>query len=466
MTTYDNYNMCFLARVELELVTPLHTASGRGGIKSDSLINRDVNGLPYIPATTLTGLIRHAIGTESDSAKRMMGYLGDEREHGSFLSVSEAKIVVDSTGRAADGLTDLTSEYLKGFKQMPIRQHVKITQKGVAASGAKFDEEIVPKGVRFCFEMELRGDADGCADFNSLLEVLTRKSFRVGGGTRNGFGEIRIVKISYRALDFSVSSDLDAYIGKSSSLAEVWSGYMVHEIPLGQSADVIHYELKLKPRDFVMFGAGFGDDRSDMSVVREPFVTWTANGPVWETASESLVVPASSLKGAIAHRTAYYYNYLTRHFADDVVLNNSNYAVEALFGSSKGSDAKAHRGCVLFSDLVRKTTSKTKVINHVKIDGFTSGAIAGALFAEDPLYAKGEELDFSLMLLKDDLAKAVEGLKCEETTVLKAFELALQDICKSILPLGGGVNRGNGCMCGTLCKDGKQIYSKTPIDNE
>lgn len=466
MTAYDNYNMCFLARVELELVTPLHTASGRGGIKTDSLINRDVNGLPYIPATTLTGLMRHAIGSEAEPARRMMGYLGNEREHGSFLSVSEAKLVVDSAGRAADGLTDLTSEYLKGFEQMPIRQHVKITQKGVAASGAKFDEEIVPKGVRFCFEMELRGDADGCADFNSLLDVLTSKSFRIGGGTRNGFGEIRIVKILYRSLDFSESSDLETYIGKSSSLAEVWPGYMVHEIPFGQIANVIHYELKLKPRDFVMFGAGFGDDRSDMSVVREPFVTWTANGPVWENASESLVVPASSLKGAIAHRTAYYYNCLTRHFADDGMMNDSNHAVEAMFGSSKGSDDKAHRGCVLFSDLVRKTLSKTKVINHVKIDGFTSGAIAGALFAEDPLYACGEELDFSLILLKKDLNKAVEILGCNEDDIMRAFELALQDICKSILPLGGGVNRGNGCMCGTLYKNGQQIYPKTLIDNE
>lgn len=458
MRTYDNYNNCFLARVEFELVSPLHVASGRGSIKTDSLINRDINGLPYIPATTLTGLMRHAIGSESESARRMMGYLGDKNEYGSFLTVSEAKLVIDSVGRAADGLTDLTSDYLKGFGQMPIRQHVKITSKGVAAAGTKFDEEIVPKGVRFCFEMELRSDVNGREDFNSLLEVWGHKSFRVGGGSRKGFGEIRVIKVLYRELDFSVASDLDEYIGKSSSLAEVWSGYESAEIPAAQNEDLIHYELKLRPRDFLMFASGFGDDRSDMSVVREPFVSWTSNDPIWEIASESLVVPASSVKGAIAHRTAYYYNYLMRRFADEGAVDDSNDAVEVLFGSSKGSDDRAHRGCVLFSDIVRKTASKTKVINHVKIDGFTSGAIAGALFAEDPLYACGEELDFSLILLKEDFRKDAAVLHCDESAVLNSFEFALQDICKSILPLGGGVNRGNGCMCGELYKDGQQIY--------
>lgn len=468
MRTYDNYNMCFLARVELELVTPLHTASGRGGIKTDSLINRDVNGLPYIPATTLAGLMRHAIGSDSNLAKRMMGYLGDKNgEHGSFLSLSEAKLVVDSTGHAADGLTDLTSDYLKGFARMPIRRHVRITSKGVAAKGAKFDEEIIPKGVRFCFEMELRGDGNAREDFDSLLKVLSHKSFRIGGGSRNGFGEIKIYKVLYRALDFTVPADLDDYVSKSSSLSEVWRGYEPGEPESVQNEDVIHYELKLKPRDFLMFGAGFGDDRSDMSIVREPFVCWTPEGPVWNIVAESLVIPASSLKGAIAHRTAYYYNCLAGHFADDMCVvdeNASNVAVESLFGSAKGSDNKAHRGCVLFSDVVRKTASKTKVINHVKIDGFTSGAVAGALFAEDPLYARNEEFEFSLMLLKRDFNKAIA--EPERSDVEKAFELALQDICKSILPLGGGVNRGSGCMYGTLCKNGQQIYPKTLIDNE
>lgn len=467
---YDNYNLCFLARVVLEAVTPICTASGRGGIKTDSLINRDANGLPFIPATTLVGLMRHAIGTESDAAIRMMGYLTGNDGHGSFLSVSEAKLVIDSEGRAVDGLdADICSGYLERFKQMPIRQHVKITHRGVAENGGKFDEEVIPKGVRFCFEMELRSDERGKADFDSLLESLNCKSFRVGGGSRKGFGEVKVVNILYRALDFTNSSDLDAYICKSSSLAEIWTGYEAVGIAGTQENDLIHYELKLRPCDFVLFGAGFGDARSDMSVVREPFVSWAAGKPEWQDAEMSLVVPASSVKGAVAHRTAYYYNLLCGCFADDDYRNletESNPAVESLFGSAKGHDSKPHRGCVLCSDIVRKTDSSTKVINHVKVDHFTGGAINGALFAEDPLYAAEEELELHFTLIEKDLDKAVRLHRCDKSMVLRAFELSLQDVCKSILPLGGGVNRGNGCMSGRLIKDGMEVFPKTMIDNE
>lgn len=467
---YDNYNKCFLARVVLEAVTPICTASGRGGVQTDSLINRDANGLPFIPATTLVGLMRHAIGSASDAAKRMMGYLIGRDGHGSFLSVSEAKLVIDSEGRAVDGLNaDYELDYIAGFRQMPVRQHVKITHRGVAEDGGKFDEEIVPKGVRFCFEMELRSDERGRDDFDSLLGALNCKSFRVGGGSRKGFGEIKIVSISYRALDFTNSSDLDAYICKSSSLAEIWTGYKSVEIQDTQENDLIHYELKLSPCDFVLFGSGFGDERSDMSVVREPFVRWTNGNPEWQEAEMSLVVPASSVKGAIAHRTAYYYNMLCGCFADDDYRNletESNPAVESLFGSAKSRDGRAHRGSVLFSDIVRKTASATKVVNHVKIDHFTGSAINGALFAEDPFYAAEEELELHLTLIEKDLDKAVRQHQCDKSMVLRAFELSLQDICRSLLPLGGGVNRGNGCMSGRLFKDGLEVYPKTMIDDE
>ena len=50
--------------------------------------------------------------------------------------------------------------------------------------------------------------------------------------------------------------------------------------------------------------------------------------------------------------------------------------------------------------------------------------------------------------------------KKEETkfNVKKAFEDSLKDVCMGLLPLGGGVNRGNGCFSGILTKNGEVIY--------
>ena len=49
----------FLARIIIEAKTPLNIGSGVKGIKSDSLVLRDINGLPFIPGTTIAGLLRH-----------------------------------------------------------------------------------------------------------------------------------------------------------------------------------------------------------------------------------------------------------------------------------------------------------------------------------------------------------------------------------------------------------------------
>ena len=44
--------------------------------------------------------------------------------------------------------------------------------------------------------------------------------------------------------------------------------------------------------------------------------------------------------------------------------------------------------------------------------------------------------------------------------IQSAFETALIDVCCGMLPLGGGVNRGNGCFSGVLECNGEIIYPK------
>lgn len=46
----------------------------------------------------------------------------------------------------------------------------------------------------------------------------------------------------------------------------------------------------------------------------------------------------------------------------------------------------------------------------------------------------------------------------EDNDVKTAFEDSLKDLCSGMLPLGGGVNRGNGCFEGTIKRNGEQIY--------
>lgn len=464
---YANRNMCFLARIVLEAQTPLKIGSGKDNIQTDSEINRDVNGLPYIPATTIKGLVRHSL--DENTAQRIMGSESRHDGCGSWISISEARLI-GANGNVIDGLIApeevINDSFLGQFAIMPIRQHVRITETGTAADKGKFDEEIIPKGARFCFELELRASKEEETDFGNILNVINSETFRIGGGSRKGYGKVKAVNIGYKALDFHNEEDFKVYIDKSSSLSEQWT-YEDFNLPSQTNVDsnLIHYRLELHPTDFLFFSSGLSNENADNTVVQEKYITWDSNGHAeWADSSKSFIIPASSVKGAVSHRTAFYYNALndvtiesiTEDYAH-IATEKTNKAVKTLFGSAgekiNGTLDNKRRGLVLFSDIVKEKNegTRTKVLNHVKIDRFTGGAIEGALFAEESLYAKDESIIMEMIVTKDDLIN-------EDPKILQAFEMALADICKGLLPLGGGVNKGNGCFTGQLYKEGEVIF--------
>ena len=83
------------------------------------------------------------------------------------------------------------------------------------------------------------------------------------------------------------------------------------------------------------------------------------------------------------------------------------------------------------------------------IDRFTGGAIKGALFSEKTVYG-GNELKIKILVKMKDM----------DDDVVIAFEQTLDDICKGMLPLGGGVNRGHGIFTGTIKKNGGELCVK------
>lgn len=492
------YNHRLIARVTIEAETPLAIGSGKKSILTDAAINRDANGLPFIPGTTLAGLIRHAI--DEELANRLMGFIkkkkdknGEYEVEGSRLIVTEAKLL-NHNGKAIDGLLNLETAcndkdrtFLDGFKHAPIRQHAKINHRGVTEDKGKFDEEVVPKGARFCFEMELMANpqnkeelAEYKQNFKDLLGILVADGFRVGGKSRNGFGKIKVVDEAclYRELDLSLPADLDLYLNKSASLADEWDGFEHFNLEEPQESRYTRYELKITPKDFLFFGSGFGNEDVDHSYIKERYITWDGDGNSgrWNRQDNSLVVPASSVKGALAHRTAYYYNKAREIFAENLspedfnkYVGKRNKAVFALFGSEGNEDETQpteaptgertdgkRRGHVLFADIIkhRKDQTDKKIHNHVKIDRFTGGAIDGALFDEEALIVhpdEPEEIEFELLVDVDERIN-------EDQRIILAFEEALKDVCKGMLPLGGNVNKGYGQFEGKLLKDGNCIY--------
>lgn len=466
-----------LACIVMEAAAPIAVGSGEKSIMTDAAVARDANGLPYIPGSSLAGIIRHAMKSHTDR-KKWMGCQEGLKVMGSRLAVTEAKIL-DSNGKPADGLLPDAAEdpLLCHFmaNRLPIRQHVRISHFGTAKDMGKFDEEVVPKGTCFCFELELLADEDKESGriMDDILRSIAADTFRIGSGTRSGFGAMEIVSIGRRKIDLMIKDDRDAYLKKSSMLNPDWDGFMQIDPKQLKSTDdgFIRYTLTLKPADFMFFGSGFGSDDADMTYVRNPAVLWSPDGRkgTFSDAAEEkfILIPASSVKGALSHRIAYYYNQLTGVFADDRKMfpeispdelkellskhtGDRNHAVKTLFGSAGDNGDEKARGLTIFTDVTAKNTAgaKSKILNHVSVDRFTGGAINGALFKEETFFARGTEFETTILVSEDAVANDKEKDK-----VLKAFEYALTDICNGLLPLGGGVNRGNGTFKGSWKKE-------------
>ena len=364
---------------------------------------------------------------------------------------------------------------------------------GTAEKHGKFDEEVVLKGTRFCFEMEMIPNSiafSKCKELIRLLQVLSSDVFRIGSGSRSGFGEISVISIKAKGVNLTIPEQRKWYLEKSSSLSEEWEGCKEHHLTKPSLKGWTEYKIEgLQPVDFMLFGSGFGNDQGDMTFVRESFVKWDNDKAKIKHGSEKqadgreqvnvILIPASSIKGALAHRVAFHYNKKVGNviMSDGVigtgktaeeVTGKKNPAVKAIFGSEGEKNEKTQemedkqRGNFLMSDIIKSPnpTTQPKILNHVSIDRFTGGAIDGALFSEETLYANSECFEFTMFVNEQafkDIVEKEEKVKGEN--IQDALETALQDICTGMLPLGGGVNRGNGSFeKGKLFKNGELIY--------
>lgn len=436
----SKYTHRVLGRLVIEADTPLAIGSGEKDITTDSLVALDVNGLPYIPGTTLAGVIRSAMNI--DKYDEVWGFQKSSNGKGSEIIFTEAKIL-NSKGEVMDGMLSQAEKedaLLLEYKTLPVRQHVRIGDKGTAENAGKFDEQVVYAGTRFCFEVEMLSDKDDKDYLSRMLNHLSCKSFRIGGGTRSGFGVISVKSVRIVTLD--LSKQLEEYLEKSSNLRESAAWWVNRGEADKQSStqDTISYTLKLKAQDFIMFGSGFGDEHgdADMTTVKASKVKWS--NEIGKLEQNLVLIPATSVKGAIRHRMIYHMNRLEGKWATDsasVEKFKENETVNMLFGYIDGKDTTP--GHVYISDVIEDMDkARPKLLNHVSIDRFTGGAIDGALFTEQVDDVRDKVFTMHIDIVDYEL----------KGNAKIAFEQTLKDICNGLLPLGGGVNRGNGIFTG------------------
>lgn len=474
MNSEQIYVKRYVARFIVEAETPLSIGTGKSGLNVDQLLQTDVNGLPYIPGTSLMGVLRGCITRTLKSGQELWddlwGFQNNNEGKGARLIISNA-YMIGVEGRVMEGICyDLNwnSSFYQNYKKLPVRQHVRITDKGGAdiCSNGKFDEQVVYKGTRFVFDVELKGNDCDSKFWDKVIATIKRPDFRIGSGVRKGFGKLKVIQFKKRCFDLR-SNDLEDYLNYSGSFNESFSQKWVKVEESGHIDlnEYDHYQLLVNPDNFFFFGSGMGSSDVDMLPVKEKIVEWREEKPYFS--EEYILIPATSVKGAIAHRVAYYYN-LEKGIYSDRVQNPEDYtgenndAVKLLFGCKKGEKGNyGERGKVIFSDLYKLLNERHyKLLDHVSLDRFTGGGIEGALFNEQVICMKDIHVEKSIQEKSEEKFEFTIDIYVEKSVqgeIKKTFELALQDIKKGYLQLGGGIMRGHGCFSGKLLCNGKEL---------
>ena len=96
----------YFAKITIEAETPLVLASGKSGNLFDVELVRDANGLPAIPGTTLTGIIRHAVARKNkELTEKIFGSIKDNSDRN--VSAFEC-----SWGYVHNSLNSCTKDFL------------------------------------------------------------------------------------------------------------------------------------------------------------------------------------------------------------------------------------------------------------------------------------------------------------------------------------------------------------------
>lgn len=449
MSTAVTNPLRYLARVSIEFETPFIVGGGSDAIYFDDVFVSDANGLPALPGSSLAGILRHAwVDAGYDDGKTLFGFQNGTDGQGSRLSVSWG-CLHDSSNRPVEGIIMERAELdrdpvLREARMLTARDHVRINHTGAAASGGKFDERSVSAGHRFTFELMLEGNKGDRGNWDHLLGLLRSPAIRIGGKTRRGYGQFRVIRLEQECFDLSDAVQFRCFGTLPVDLAV--KSQLRQEDPqdAAPANGAVSATLALKPEAFWMIGGGFDGD-VDLAPLK-------ANRIVWENGSGRVdanraIVPGSAVKGALSHRVAFHYNRLTDVFADAGAdpakhTGENNRAVGELFGCVK-NDGGGQRGRVIISDLFVAKPGEQKILNHVSIDRFTGGArvLEGALFDEKPFY-QGDGFTLTVTV--------AESGKISDKKIREAFDCALRDLAEGRLAIGAGAGRGNGFFRGEL----------------
>jgi len=415
-------------RGKLVTLSPLQIGSGDSDI-IDVEILKDFLDKPFIPSTSISGILRHLSmnsslmkGTNGENEillKQFWGnheYLQDKEETISYTSC----ITIDDL--------KIEDDYL-----IALRDNVEIDdESGVAKENAQFNSEILEPGAIFSFQCELELREYHDSEFSekllySLVELLESGEVFLGAKSNNGFGQVKLEGTQICLFDFFKKSDVRSWLKKEFNYTHFTSS-------TENTFDLVQEMNKKKMKVAVKFAV-----RS--SILIKSYSVDMDIDAAHITSNGRPIIPASSIKGALRHRM----NRIAKTINLDIKEDLDN-----LFGYVDIDNKLAKKGRFRVYENQLENMEPAKQ-TRIKIDRFTGGTIDGALFNSEPLWNSniGKQGEIKNRDEETNVIIIIEINKPnEDEGGILLLLLALKDMWSEDLPLGGEKSIGRGRLIG------------------
>lgn len=470
----------YLIRIVIETTSPMAINTGGRETGFDSQLARDANNLPYIPATAIAGVwqsIAHQYlseqGLNEEGLKVWFGHTdnksADSPSQASSITLSDG-VVLNSRSEPAQGLIpeaninqdEVLSQLIHARPHH--RERVSINDRGVAKETGKFDQILLPTGVRFCIDIklnhqklinqELTEDAI-YKQWAALLNCWQHPLFSFGASTRNGLGKFKIIGSLEHIINLTVKGD-----NKPTVIAEQLRHFAerkvipksLQENGILSSEKQLNYLANLELQAIDNWRCGTGSQLLNKTPYESQkhnvnIISYSESSIEWDTTNRGrlgnpkAILCGSSIKGILAHRIAFHLRRFNQQWAEKLadepheVWQEQPRELEDLFGYADDTDHKKSQAGRLYVEDCELNYEHTTVRQHNSIDRFTGGVRKGALFSEELLY----QPIFTLKLSLQPGTELSNNLK-------KALLATLEDLKIGLLPMGAGSGRGTSLV--------------------
>ncbi|MBK9270722.1 MAG: hypothetical protein IPM48_03925 [Saprospiraceae bacterium] len=409
---YNRHNDRIIGKIVFSAVlsnkSPMLIGKGEGEVSDAEVML--LHGKPYIPASSLGGVLRSfcetfKLGTADQNSFNQ--YWGSEIKNGD-------KITFHSH-------LNLENLICVNNPKLNIRDGVRIDYAtGTTEPKGKYDYQMVEPGATFTLygEVTIRNgmNAEYFKKMTATLEdAIKHEDFRIGALTGFGFGKLEVKDWKTATFNFGENgNEKEAKKWFDFIRTRKWDEAAIIEKFKIEDTNTFQLKAQFKLKSALIIGS-YNEDASkpDKSHLM-------SNG--------KHIITAKSIKGALRHRAIKIFNTL------GFPIDSLNDFMGWVDDKGKRYKAQKSRLCIDESELKGVTAMMQ---NRIRIDRFTGGVMSGALFNSEPVWRNGD-VPFELIF-------TIRNYKNWEAALLLHL---LKDLWTEDLAVGGEKNVGRGILQG------------------